>query len=119
MRTNKRIRELNDLFRSALGVGDRLVETRGIVILSPEKQSAIREKVKSFNKFNSDNDPYGEHDFGSFEHAGEKIIWKIDYYNTALKRRSDNPADPTKTVRVLTIMLEKEYLSQNHSRGSR
>ena len=83
------------------------------------KQSAIREKVKSFNKFNSDNDPYGEHDFGSFEHAGEKIIWKIDYYNTALKRRSDNPADPTKTVRVLTIMLEKEYLPHHHSRGSR
>ena len=108
MRTNKRIRELNDLCRSALGAGGRLVQTRGILAMSPEKQTAIRQKVKSFNKFNADNDPYGEHDFGSFEHAGRKISWKIDYFDPNLKHPSENPADTTKTVRVLKIMLAEE-----------
>jgi hypothetical protein len=27
-----------------------------------------------------DNDPHGEHDFGAFEHEGQRIFWKIDYY---------------------------------------
>ena len=33
------------------------------------KAAAIR-KVVDFDDFNEDNDPYGEHDFGSFELAG-------------------------------------------------
>ena len=119
MRTNKRIRELNDLCRSALGAGGRLVQTNGILALPPEEQLAIGEKVKSFNKFNADNDPYGEHDFGSFKHAGSKIFWKIEYYNPKLEHHSDNPADTTKTIRVLTIMLGEEYLPHHHSRASR
>ena len=108
MRGNKRIRELNDRCRMAPGVGGRLVQTSGILALPPEEQLAIHEKVKSFNDFNEDNDPYGEHDFGSFEHAGRKIIWKINYFDLNLMQRSEAPADPTKTVRVLTIMLAEE-----------
>ncbi len=68
--------------------------------LPEEDQSAIREKVELFNKFTVDNDPYGEHDFGSFDHKGQKIFWKIDYYAPCMKRGSENPADPKQTVRV-------------------
>jgi hypothetical protein len=37
--------------------------------------------VQRFASFNADNDPHDEHDFGSFEVAGGKFFWKIDYYD--------------------------------------
>jgi Protein of unknown function (DUF3768) len=72
-------------------------------------QSAIREKVETFQAFTPDNDPHGERDFGAIEHNGNRVFWKIDYYDPSLTRHSDDPADPSKTVRVLTIMLASEY----------
>ena len=66
---------------------------------------AIREKVETFDTFTEDNDPHGERDFGAFEHDGQRIFWKIDYYDCALTYGSENPADQQQTVRVITIML--------------
>ncbi len=83
--------------------------TRGIAALSPHEQIAIAAKVRDFKDFTPDNDPYGEHDFGAFDHAGKRIFWKIDYYAPCLERGSENPADPAQTVRVLTVMLAEEY----------
>ena len=103
------IRELNDLARTAMGVASLLIQTEGIRALDPADQSKIREKVELFDAFTPDNDPYGEHDFGSFEHDGQKIFWKIDYYDKNLEYGSENPADPAQTTRVLTIMLAEEY----------
>ena len=59
--------------------------------------------------FTEDNDPHGEHDFGSFEMAGEKFFWKIDYFDLDLKFHSPDAANPDLTHRVLTIMLASEY----------
>ncbi len=72
---------LNDLFRTT-GIGGQTVITHGISILPDEVRSEISMTVLAFDKFSEDNDPYGEHDFGSFNHpkAG-KIFWKIDYYD--------------------------------------
>ena len=70
---------------------------------------AILGKVMSFEDFTPDNDPHGEHDFGAFEHAGKRIFWKIDYYDAACENGSEDPADASKTTRVLTIMLADEY----------
>jgi len=75
-----RIAELNDLCRKAMGVAGRVFQTEGICALPQRDQSAIREKVELFDDFTPDNDPHGEHDFGAFEHEGERIFWKIDYY---------------------------------------
>ena len=72
-------------------------------------QSAIREKVETFDAFTPDNDPHGERDFGAFEHNGERIFWKIDYYDRSMTKGSEDPSDPKQTVRVLTIMLASEY----------
>lgn len=105
------IAQQNDAFR--LGAphlkGER-VHTQGIDALGLEAVLHIWSCVRGFDAFTSDNDPYGEHDFGSFDHplAG-KIFWKIDYYDLDLKYGSEDPADPSKTKRVLTVMLASEY----------
>lgn len=109
MKDVKRIAELNDLARTAMGVAGRVVQTEGIAALPSQAQSSIREQVEKFNTFTTDNDPHGEHDFGAFEFEGERIFWKIDYYDKALEYGSENPADPSQTTRVLTIMLAREY----------
>jgi Protein of unknown function (DUF3768) len=107
--TTKKIATLNDLCRKAMGVVGRLVQTSGISALPLSQQSAIREKVETFDTFTPDNDPYGERDFGAFEHEGERVFWKIDYYDKTLSKGSEDPTDPKQTVRVLTIMLASEY----------
>ncbi len=65
--------------------------------------------MRDFEDFTADNDPYGEHDFGAFQLGGEKLFWKIDYYDLALEMGSPDPADPAVTRRILTIMLAEEY----------
>jgi hypothetical protein len=107
--TTIKIAELNDLCRTAMGVAGRLFQTAGISALPLADQSAIREKVETFNTFTPDNDPHGERDFGAFEHNGERIFWKIDYYAPDMEHGSEDPADPRQTVRVLTILLASEY----------
>jgi hypothetical protein len=79
MSNTEKIAQLNDLCRTAMGITGKLIQTRGICDLPPADQSAIREKVERFDVFTEDNDPYGEHDFGAFEHNGNRIFWKIDY----------------------------------------
>jgi hypothetical protein len=107
--TTKRIAELNDAFRLCFPPNGRRYITDGIFALSSAARDAILQKVRDFDSFTEDNDPHGEHDFGAFEHEGERIFWKIDYYDAEMKRGSENPADPQQTVRVLTIMLASEY----------
>lgn len=108
-----RIRELNDLFRKGerpdLG---RIMLTKGVRDLAAASllgDIAVYVKVQTFDTFTDDNDPYEEHDFGHFEFAGEMCFWKIDYYNKTLDGGSEDPADESKTARVLTIMLASEY----------
>lgn len=105
----KRIAELNDLCRTAMGIAGRLVQTQGVSGLPARAQSAIREKVESFKDFTPDNDPHGERDFGAFDHEGTRIFWKIDYYAPDMCQGSEDPSDPRQTVRVLTLMLAEEY----------
>jgi uncharacterized protein DUF3768 len=103
------IRRLNDSFRRSLSGGGKRLVTAGIAALPPQDQAGILAKVMAFEAFTEDNDPHGEHDFGAFDHAGRRIFWKIDYYDPSLEFGSENPADPAKTTRVLTIMLAEEY----------
>ena len=106
----QKIAALNDLCRKAMGVAGVLVQTDGINALPLEEQSAIREKVEQFDAFNWRNDPHGERDFGNFvDDNGNRIFWKIDYYDPTMTEGSKDPADPCQTVRVLTIMLAKEW----------
>ena len=107
--TTAKIAALNDLCRKAMGIAGRLIQTAGVSALPQEDQSAIREKVETFDVFTPDNDPHEERDFGAFEHNGERMFWKIDYYDRSMEYASKDPSDPKQTVRVLTIMLASEY----------
>ena len=103
-----RVRVLNDFFRSTF-LGGRTVLTQGVNELPLDVKANVLLMVQRFDNFTRDNDPYGEHDFGCFEFAGETFYWKIDYYNPDLQSGSEDPADPEKTTRVLTIMFAAEY----------
>jgi hypothetical protein len=102
------IRELNDQLRQSLR-GGVLVMTAGVIALGQARQLKILEAIAKFDTFNEGNDPYGEHDFGALEVEGERLFFKIDYYDQSLTAHSPDPADPSITKRVLTIMLADEY----------
>ena len=106
--SHDRIRVLNDNFRTMF-IGGRVVVTAGVRALPLDVNARVLLAVQSFADFTEDNDPHGEHDFGSFEVGGEKFFWKIDYYDLDCRYGSEDPADPEKTARVLTIMLAEEY----------
>jgi hypothetical protein len=104
----QQIRALNDDLRKYL-IGGGAVITPGIAALGQEAVERIVQTVAVFDDFCHANDPYEEHDFGSFEAEGEKIFFKIDYYDQTLTHHSPDPADPKVTERVITIMLADEY----------
>jgi hypothetical protein len=103
-----RIRLLNDNFRTTL-VGGRMFMTAGVDALPVDTKARVLLAVQSFDNFTKDNDPYREHDFGSFEIEGETYFFKVDYYALDMDGGSEDPADPEKTTRVLTIMRADEY----------
>ena len=102
------IKTLNDNFRKTF-TGGQVLLTAGINAKPTNDVANILSMVRDFNKFTPDNDPYGEHDFGSFDYKGDKIFWKIDCYDLNNQYLSANPVDPNITNRVLTIMLAEEY----------
>jgi hypothetical protein len=102
------IRVLNDNFRSTF-IGGRVVMSAGVAALPLCGRAQVLINTRNFTDFNEGNDPYDEHDFGGFEVAGERFFWKIDYYDRDMIVGSEDPADPDKTTRVLTIMLADEY----------
>lgn len=97
------IRALNDRFRSSL-IGGRALITAGV-----QGRGEAFAAVRAFTAFGPDNDPHGEHDFGSLTVEGTKLYFKIDYYDAAERFGSEDPADPSMTTRVLTILLPEEY----------
>ena len=83
--------------------------TRGIQSLGEDMVYKILDAVRCFDNSNTDNDPYGKHDFGTVMLEGNKCFWKIDYYDKDLKFHSPGKSDPNVTQRVLTIMLAEGY----------
>jgi hypothetical protein len=99
---------LNDQLRQTLTTG-LVVITPGVAALGPESVERIVKTVSVYDDFCRANDPHEEHDFGVFETDGQTIYFKIDYYDNTLSHHSPDPADPTVTKRVITIMLATEY----------
>lgn len=97
--SNKEIAKINDQLRTNLIC--KVYLTRSVAYSNHREQ--ILNAVKEFNEFNRGNDPYGEHDFGSFELSGIKYFWKFDYYDNNYEFFQHNGN------RVLTIGQLNEY----------
>ena len=104
----------NDAFRTGMAVGGSPLP--GTVVMT----SGVSERGRDFQTnailaaafdtaFTEDNDPWGTRDFGTVTVQGERLYWKIDYFDAAREYGSDDPADPSRTHRVLTILFPSEY----------
>ena len=102
------IRQLNDALRSRAEGGTILI-TAGIREKGGDFVDAALKVVAAFDDFTLDNDPRNEHDFGALEIHGEKIFFKLDYFDESMTTHSPDPTDPMLTRRVMTIMLAEEY----------
>ena len=103
-----RIRTLNDELRQQLS-GGRAVMTPGIAALGSEAVHRLIQTIAVFDDFCTANDPHGEHDFGAFPFEGVEVFFKIDYFDRSLNFHSPDPADPSVTERVITLILAEEY----------
>ena len=102
------IRALNDRARQSF-TGCRVAITAGIAALGHNAVYEIFDLIKTYDDFTPANDPYGEHDFGSFMFQDHQIFWKIDSFDLDYTMHSPDPADETVTARVLTVMLAEAY----------
>jgi hypothetical protein len=103
--STERIRALNDELRRNLPNG-HAVMTAGVAALGPEAVARIVKTIAVYDDFCHANDPYEEHDFGSFEADGHTIFFKVDLYEEpGVKSANGEPV----VNRVLTIMLAEEY----------
>ena len=119
-----RIARLNDRARQAMGLACVAVATEGFRAMPQAEQSRVRELIETYDGFTPGKDPYGERDFGAIYQARdgrwtclpptardavETVFWKIDAYGRDLRFGGEDPANPSVTRRVLTIMLANEY----------
>jgi len=98
----ERARRANDRLRRLIPArenGNGLFLTRGIAALDDREKAEVLRGVRDYDTFTTDNDPWGEHDFGSFKtKAGTHVFWKIDNYH----------GEDGYNL-VCTIMLAEEY----------
>jgi Protein of unknown function (DUF3768) len=83
--------------------------TAAVNALLVDVRAAAIVALQAFTVFTKDSDPYQEHDFGSFALVSETFFRKIDYYDETCTYGSEDPCDPDKTTRVLTLMLAQDY----------
>jgi len=102
------VARLNDMLR-VQGIGGRVLATPGVRNLDHDIRAKVLIAIRDFKDFSADNDPHGEHDFGSVKVDGDEFFFKIDYYDISYEYLSPNSADPNVTRRVMTIMRADEY----------
>jgi hypothetical protein len=104
------ILQLNDAFSTSLSsILGRVVVASGVASSDAETIALILDTVRTYDQFGESIDPYGEHDMGRFTVRGKEYYWKIDYYDRYLVFHSSDPADPSVTIRVLSIKCVDEY----------
>ena len=102
------IRALNDAFRKTFK-GGTVVLSAGIIALGAQRQHAVLAAVQAFDDFNDADDPWCEHDMAAVMVDGESIFFRIEHYDPTGAELSEDPADPARTERVLTIMFGREF----------
>lgn len=104
----EKIRELNDRLRTTFE-GGQVYITVGVQQLGERLCAEAIAAVMAFDAFDQDNDPHGEHDYGTIQVGGRTIAFKLDVYDLRMRFMSPDPADPRVSRRVLTILLASEW----------
>ena len=102
------IRALNNHCRCTFS-GCSIMLTAAVAAMEPEAKAKLLEAVRTFDAFNDDNDPHGEADMAFLDIDGERYFFKWDYYDPSMKFGAEDPSDPAKCRRVLTIGMASDY----------
>ena len=98
----KKIAILNDRFRQTFR-GGKIILGDKVRTLSYLEKSHLVQAIKMFSDFNSENDPYREHDFGCVLLNTQRYYFRICCYDLQLQGRSANPHIVGQTRRILII----------------
>ena len=101
-----KIIELNDQLRTTFK-GGRVQMTRCVYDLDDRLRGRALCVLTRYSKFDADS----EHDCGVFIFAGFAFEWSIEYRGKDGSGVSPDPADPEKTLRVLTLYAFDDVLS--------
>jgi hypothetical protein len=100
-----KIIELNDQLRTTFK-GGRVQMTPGFYELEAQLRGRAFDVMSRCAKFADDS----EHDWGVFIFAGYSFVWQIEYRDEDGVALSPDPADPKKTLRVLTLYVAEDLL---------
>ena len=81
--------------------------TPGVYQLNASLRGRALSVMARYDKFDDD----GEHDWGVFIFAGYSFEWRIEYRAKDGTGVSPDPADPDKTLRVLTLYTLDDVLA--------
>lgn len=107
----------NDAFRKSIAQfatgpdvpKGKVVMTRGVAEQSADFQRELITKVISFDTFDTDSDPYGWHEMGVIEIDDQTVWFKIDLLDVNYAYGAEDPTDPDKARRVMTLLFPSEY----------
>jgi hypothetical protein len=97
---------LNDQLRTTFK-GGRVQMTRNVYDLDDRLRGRALCVLARYNRF----DPVSEHDYGVFIFAGFAFEWCIEYRGKDGVDHSPDPADPDRTMRVLTLYVTEDVLA--------
>jgi hypothetical protein len=110
MQDAEKTRKLNDLAR--LKINKCLIITsEGVDDL--DSHDFIMQSIKGYD-FTEHNDPEDLHDFGVIWVEDQAVFWEMQCFEKDLRTPAVDPSNTATTARVLSIMLDDEYL--RHSR---
>src|SRR5579863_9284143 len=98
---------LNDQLRTTFK-GGRVQMTPSVYELDDRLRGRALSVLARYARFHPDS----EHDWGIFIFAGFSFEWRIEYRNADGDGVSPDPADPTKTLRVLTLYTIDDILAR-------
>jgi hypothetical protein len=104
-RNRTKIIKLNDQLRTTFK-GGRVQMTPSVYDLEPRLRGRALLFLSDYRKFDNDS----EHDWGTFIFAGYAFEWRIEYRSGDGTSTSLHPADPEKTLRVLTLYVITDVL---------
>jgi hypothetical protein len=106
MDRREKIAALNDQLRTTFK-GGRVQMTRSVYDLDDRLRGRALSVLARYNKFAPDS----EHDCGVFIFAGFAFEWRIEYRGKDGVGHSPDPADPDRTIRVLTLNVTEDVLA--------